>query len=242
MCKVESDMINAMNIYKRIGSILLILWGITALTTEAGNLYRYRNQEGNLVIDYAVPPRYVAGGYEILSESGRVIEVVEPQQEREEWGIEQQNQAKQAAAHEQEGLMLLRTYNDVGELKSAKSRRLAQLNREIEIIQSNLDKNKITLATSRIQAANYQFGGRSVPKSLLKNLDGQIFQQQDAEQMLLVRQQEYQGTKDRYTRYLDHFRTLKGLASREKTPSLLQTTDPANAQLGGVESHSEQTD
>ena len=143
-------MINAMNIYKRIGSILLILWGITALTTEAGNLYRYRNQEGNLVIDYAVPPRYVAGGYEILSESGRVIEVVEPQQEREKWGVEQQNQAKQAAAHEQEGLMLLRTYNDVGELKSAKSRRLAQLNREIEIIQSNLDEKKITLAAYTI--------------------------------------------------------------------------------------------
>lgn len=235
-------MINATNIYKRIGSILLILWGITALIAEAGNLYRYRNQEGNLVIDYAVPPRYVADGYEVLSESGRVIEVVEPQQELEEWGEEQQHQAKQAVAYEQEGQMLLRTYNDVGELESAKSRRLAQLNREIEIIQSNLDKNKITLKASQTQAANYQFGGRAVPKSLLNNLDEQIFQQKDAEQMLLVRQQEYQGTEDRYMRYLDHFRTLRGLGPREKTPSLPQTTDPANAQSADAENHSGQTD
>lgn len=218
-------MIDAMKTSKRMISILFVLLGIVAMTAEAGNLYRYRNQQGNLVIDYAVPPKYVAGGYEILSESGRVLQVVEPQLDPEgspESEVKQQHKLEQAAEQQREDQMLLRTYNEVAELESAKDRRLAQLNREIEIIQSNLVKNAAALEVSRTKAANYQFGGRSVPKSLLKNMDEQIFERRNAEQMLLVRQQEYQGTEDRYLGYLTRFKALKGLnpsgiGSPEKT-------------------------
>lgn len=215
-------MIDAMNRYKRIGVILFVSLGIVATTTEADNLYRYRNLQGNLVIDHEIPPRYVAGGYEILSESGRVITVVEPQRDPTELDAEQQNKAEQAAEQLREDQMLLRTYNEVAELQSAKNRRLTQLKREFEIIQTNLAKNEANLEASRIKAANYQLGGRSVPKSLLNSIDEQIFQRRDAEQMLLLRQQEYQGTEDRYNGYLARFKVLKGfklpeIGSPEKT-------------------------
>ena len=209
-------MIDAMNRYKRIGVILFVSLGIVATTTEAGNLYRYRNLQGNLVIDHEIPPKYVAGGYEILSESGRVIQVVEPQQDLEEVDAkQQQDESEQVAEQLREDQMLLRTYNEVAELESAKDRRLTQLKREFEIIQSNLAKNEAALEVSRTKAANYQFGGRSVPKSLLNSMDEQIFQRRDAEQMLLLRQQEYQGTEDRYNGYLARFKTLKGFKPPE---------------------------
>lgn len=208
-------MIDAMNRYKRIGVILFVSLGIVATTTEADNLYRYRNLQGNLVIDHEIPPRYVAGGYEILSESGRVITVIEPQRDPTELDAEQENKAEQAAEQLREDQMLLRTYNEVAELESAKDRRLTQLKREFDIIQTNLAKNEATLQASRTKAANYQFGGRSVPKSLLSSIDEQIFQRRDAEQMLLLRQQEYQGTEDRYNGYLARFKTLKGFKPPE---------------------------
>jgi len=88
---------------------------------------------------------------------------------------------------------------------------LTQLDREIEIIRSNLEKNEKALDASRIKAANYQLGVRHVPKALLKNMDNQIDEQCGGENMLLVRQQEYQGTKDRYLGYLDCLKILKGL-------------------------------
>lgn len=226
-------MMGLMTSYKKIASIALILFPFVVMTAKADNLYRYRNTEGNLVIDYAVPPAYVANGYEILSESGRLLEVVEPYQASEEPEEVQQSRAKQAGLREQEDQMLLRTYSEVKELESAMERKLTQLDRETEIIQSNLKKNELALSASREQAANYQFGGRPIPKSLLKNMDEQIHEQRDGGQMLIVRQQEHRGTKDRYLGYLDRFKELKGIkkspATLEKTPSLLPTTDPASA-------------
>ena len=223
--------------HRCIATNLLVLLSVIAFVAEAANLYRYRNSEGNLVIDYTVPPEYVPGGYEVLSESGRVIEVVEPQKEPEELlpNEEQQRQDEQAAVQQQEDQMLLRTYSEVSELESAMERRLQQLDREIEIIRSNLSKNAAVFEASRDKAANYQFGGRAVPKTLLKNMNEQIHERQEAEKMLVVRQQEHQATKDRYMGYLNRFRLLKGLPpvqslAPEKSPSLPPTTDPASAQ------------
>ncbi|MDO7653703.1 MAG: hypothetical protein MUQ57_03280, partial [Porticoccus sp.] len=104
---------------------------------------------------------------------------------------------------------------------------------ETEIIRSNLEKNELALSASREAAANHQFGGRRIPKSLLKSMDEQIQERQGGTQMLMVRQQEHQGTKDRYLGYLDRFKELKGLkkspVTPEKTPSLPPTIDPASA-------------
>ena len=44
--------------------------------SQARELYRYTNDQGNMVVDYQVPPQYVPNGYEILNEKGMVIEVV----------------------------------------------------------------------------------------------------------------------------------------------------------------------
>lgn len=226
-------MIDIMNSYQKVASIILILFAFVVMTAEADNLYRYRNTEGNLVIDYAVPPAYVANGYEILSDSGRLLEVVEPQQVSEEPKEVQQKKAAQAAEQLREDEMLLRTYSESAELESAMERKLTQLDREIDIIRSNMEKNELALNTSREQAANYQFGGRSIPKPLLKNMNEQIHERRDGGQMLVVRQQEHQGTKDRYLGYLDRFKELKGIkkspATPEKTRSLPPTTDPASA-------------
>jgi len=162
-------MMGVMNYFQKAISIALILFAFVAMTVEAENLYRYRNTEGNLVIDYAVPPAYVANGYEILSESGRMLEVVEPQQVSDEPEEVQRSRSEQARLQALEDQMLLRTYSEVTELESAMERKLTQLDREIDIIRSNMEKNELALSASREQAANYQFGGRRVPKSLINN-------------------------------------------------------------------------
>lgn len=226
-------MMGVMNYFQKKTSIALILFAFVAMTVEADNLYRYRNTEGNLVIDYAVPPAYVANGYEILSESGRLLEVVEPQQVSDEPEEVQRSRSEQARLQALEDQMLLRTYSEVAELESAMERKLTQLDREIDIIRSNMEKNELALSASREQAANYQFGGRRVPKSLINNMDEQMDERRDGGQMLIVRQQEHQGAKDRYLGYLDRFKELKGIkkspVTPEKTPSLLPTIDPASA-------------
>ena len=54
---------------------VLILMSASA-STLAGNLYRYENDQGIMVINDTVPPEFVHKGYDVLNSSGRVIERV----------------------------------------------------------------------------------------------------------------------------------------------------------------------
>src|SRR5690606_17058668 len=48
----------------------------TVTATAAPIPYRYRDSKGTVVIGASVPPEYVKYGYEVLSATGRVVEVV----------------------------------------------------------------------------------------------------------------------------------------------------------------------
>lgn len=187
-------------ISKPIGTVVGILLCLAAMVAEAGNLYRYRNSEGNLVIDHQVPPEYIAKGYEVITSTGRVEQVVPPQSEG---GAEDGEQvpAETVAEQLEEDQMLLRSYSTLAELNAAGDRRLEQLEREIEIIESNVSKNQRQLKTFRERAALNQFNGEKVPDTLLKAMEDVLVAQRDAEQMLALRRTGYHDMTLRYQRY-----------------------------------------
>lgn len=206
---------NARTIYKSIGAMAGLLLCLAPMLTEAGNLYRYRNSEGNLVIDHQVPPQYIPKGYEIITESGRVEEVVPPQVEKTESAEQSAVSTAEVARQLEEDQMLLRSYSSLNELQGAGVRRLEQLAREIDIIESNMAKNQRQLQQFRERAAQYQFNGETLPDSLLKNIDGVLLAQRDAEQMMELRRAEYRGMELRYQRYADRFTELTAKRASE---------------------------
>jgi hypothetical protein len=208
----------------------------SALSVADENLYRYRNHSGELVIDHRIPPEFVAGGYEVLSRSGRVIEVIPPHKVLSE--DEQQTamlSTEEAEEQKKEDALLLRSYSTLEELQDARDRRLELLDRELLIVESNLDKSREQLADSQVRAANHQRSGRVVPKVLLDNISDLTEQIRDAEQMTAARAEERQQVSDKYSRYIERFRQLKGLSddsSGEKSRPSKLAIDPASAQLG----------
>ena len=194
------------------------------MLAEAGNLFRYHNSEGNLVIDHQVPPEYVAKGYEVLSSTGRVVKTVPPHQP-----VEEEERAVAGAASRADQLkedqFLLRSYSDVVEVEAAGERRLAQLAREIEIIESNRAKNEEQLEKAKTRAARYQLAGKKLPQDLLERMDEIARLTGDTQHMLLLRKQEYEVVAARYERYKNRFKAL----NPEKTPSQPPTTAPASS-------------
>ena len=61
---------------KKRGWLLLVLWPLGFAKAE--NLYRYKNAEGVMVLDYAIPPELAPKGYTILSKTGTVLKVQTP--------------------------------------------------------------------------------------------------------------------------------------------------------------------
>jgi hypothetical protein len=222
------SVIEVMNKYKRVGCIALALLSMATMVAEAGSLYRYRNKEGNLVVDYTIPPEYVAGGYEVISKSGRVEQVVLPHRDPDASEGEEHIESSEAVAGQlEENQMLLHSYSEVSEIEAARERRVAQLDREVEITQSNLLKNRDMQKNARVKAANYQLSGKSVPKPLLKYMDNLALQDRVAVQVLELRKKESETVSNRYKHYRLRFMVLKGIEPLEKSPTSLPTTVPA---------------
>ena len=198
------------------------------------NLYRYKDKSGDVVIDDDVPPEFVAGGYEVLSRTGRVVEVVAAAEVKKKVDPQQAGETEDdKAAQRKEDAMLLRSFSELADLEAARDRRLRLLDRDISIVDSNLLKSRELLKISRAKAANYQRGGKVVPEMLLKNISKLAEQVQDAEQMKSVRNEERRVVGEKYQRYIERFIVLKGLekgSDRERNHPSKLAIDPASSQ------------
>ena len=119
--------------------LTLLLWTSNTLSAE---LYRYQNDAGVTVVDWAMPAAYVSNGYEILNESGQVVSVVPPAKTATE--LEQDAAAARSraadtaaeAAQLERDTFLLRRYSAVQDIEAARDRSLRELDIRIAILSS----------------------------------------------------------------------------------------------------------
>ncbi|WP_299585170.1 hypothetical protein [uncultured Microbulbifer sp.] len=156
----------------RIAPIARLLFTVTLLLSTLANaagsgqvLYRYTDEQGITVLNEAIPPGYVARGYEILNFSGRVIEVVPPQLSPEEYEAQRQQQAREEADRK-----LLKRYNSLADIESARKRKLAIVEQDMAIMHSNITSLSRQVAQEEAQAARTQRGGREVAPELLQRI------------------------------------------------------------------------
>ncbi len=187
---------------------------LSTVDAAADELYRYRNAEGVLVIDYAVPPEFVAGGYEVLNSSGQVIEVVDAQKSSEEMAVEDQAPTispEELEAQARLDRFLTTSYSTPEEITAARERKLKQLAREIEIVETNLGDTSRQRARELERAANLQRAGQAIPPSVTATLSKMDEQIDQGQQLLAQRRREYADTEALYDSYDRRFRELKGL-------------------------------
>ncbi|GLX15700.1 MULTISPECIES: DUF4124 domain-containing protein [Pseudomonas] len=143
--------------------LLLPLWA------NAAEMYRYTNAQGITVIDrQGVPSEFIAKGYEVLNEQGRVIRVVPPAPTAEEMQkiLADRERAKSDA-------QLLRLYSSLEDVDRAQARKLAELDGLIGVAKGNLQSVRQQQANLQKQAADQERTGREVPKQLLDQISSQ---------------------------------------------------------------------
>lgn len=156
------------------GVILMLLSGLT-LSVMANQFYRYKNENGVLVLTQTLPAQYVDKGYDILNLKGRVIKTVPPALTPEEIAardaaIEQERLAqiekqKQDAIDEE----LKQLYSQPNDAVRVLSRRIADIESVIEIKRSKIQNIENLIMDEESYAAERQRKGLSVgEESLLK--------------------------------------------------------------------------
>lgn len=187
------------------GALLLAALLAVPAASAGDKFYRYRNQSGQTVIDFTVPPEFADKGYEVLSPGGRVIERVPPRQE-----VEDAASPEEVAARQREDEFLLRSYSTTAEIERTRDRRLQLVRQEIQILENNIEEYRQRRETFLQRAANYQRSGQETPEVIKRVLEDLDAQEARAEKALAERQQEHDAIVERHERYARRLVELRG--------------------------------
>ena len=210
-----------------------------APAVQSRDLYRYYNDEGNMVVDYQVPAKYVGGGYEVLNELGVVIKVV-PREltEEEKQAVDVQQTLEQQAFVEQERLRkwdesLLIRYSAIADIEDARERALSELRIRVSILKSNKRSLKHQVENYQAQAADLERSGQQVDVARLRvieDLQGEIniTDRAIADRQLEIEQVSaaYQLDIERFGMLLEVVELRRTLVAQEREAVKNQSADP----------------
>jgi hypothetical protein len=151
----------------RMGSWPWLLLGLLATMPVQAELYRYVNRQGVVVLDrQGVPPEYVANGYEVLNDQGRLIRVVPraPTADELRQRAEAERQAKADA-------LLRQRYASLADFEQTRAQRLRDLDGFVAVGRANLQGVEAQLHRLERQAAERQRAGQALPPLLLRQIE-----------------------------------------------------------------------
>ncbi len=178
-------------------SLICPLLAAAAPAVEQKVIYRYKNDKGITVLDSAIPPEYVSGGYEVMSLGGKVLKVVPPAltgEEAERARIMRLAREERAKAD----LELRRSYSNVKDIDAAKLRNLASIKGNLDILEANLASARNRLQDSQSKAAAMERGGRALTPDILSNIANLEQEQINIQEQIKQRKLEYQQVSDKF--------------------------------------------
>ncbi len=192
------------------------------LPSNAAELYRYVNSEGNTVIDYQVPPEYVPNGYEVINEDGVVLRIV-PRvlsgAEKEAWSDEQKRAEAERAEVERlrkwDESLLLR-YSSVEDIEDARDRALRELQIRLSILRGNRRSLRAQVESYQAQAADQERMGREASVELEQAIEELQRQIESGDRSIVDREQEIEDVAAAYQRDIERFEQLQEIVEMRR--------------------------
>lgn len=192
----------------------LLLLVITPELSAAGQLYRYHNEKGVLVINDKMPPEYVPNGYDVITPEGDLIKKIPRQLSEEELLQRNTDESRKRFREEEERRLqawdesLMLRYSSIEDIDAAELRTIRDVQIRISILKSNLSTIKSQIEQEQKKAADIERRGSDVPEPLLKKIDILRLEIEDTEQSISVRREEIKSIKSSYQRDKERFETL----------------------------------
>jgi chromosome segregation ATPase len=202
----------------------LILAALLATTLAAGalaqdktpKLYKWVDKQGVVHYGSSVPPEYANQQLDVLNSQGVTIKTLNAPKTPAEIAKEQQTQAAVAEKTQQDeqqqanDQMLRDTYTSVLDIQRDRDSRLAAMDSQIKLTNNAISGLQKTLADYQARATELTQAHKPVPANLKNSMDS-VQQQLEADQQLLLQQQQSeQATRERYEAYITRFKQLQG--------------------------------
>ena len=204
-------------------SFSLALLLVFATAVEARQMYRYRNAEGVLVVDYQVPVEYAGAGYEVLNDEGIVIKVVPRELTEEERKAEDAEKKRQAAARAEEERLrqwdetLLLRYSSIEDIEAARDRALHDLQIRLSILKGNRRSLKQKVENYQAEAADMERRGIEVGMERLGAIESLQREIATTERSIADREADIEELAATYQLDIERFEMLQEVVELRRT-------------------------
>lgn len=183
-------------------------------TQVAANMYRYTDENGQIVISSTIPQEATKRGYDILSNNGRVIETIPPAPTEEEIAAreaEKQRQ-KELAEQREKDRALLKRFSHPDQAVKAMHRKIRELEGLIQLKRGNISVLSSQLDSEQSRAANMERAGREIPEATLEKIRRLESQIRDIEREITSQTQEIEELRKAFEADIERLEEVTGEA------------------------------
>lgn len=180
----------------------------------AANMYRYTDENGQIVISSTIPQEATKRGYDILSNNGRVIETIPPAPTEEEIAAreaEKQRQ-KELAEQREKDRALLKRFSHPDQAVKAMHRKIRELEGLIQLKRGNISVISSQLDSEQSRAANMERAGREIPEATLEKIRRLESQIRDVEREITSQTQEIEELRKAFEADIERLEEVTGEA------------------------------
>ena len=202
----------------KVGFAMLVTLSVGVPAANAGEWYRYQDDDGVLVMSHVVPAEYAVRGYTVVDDNGRVLRVVPRQLSPEELVVREKElaqqaevEAKQLAAlqHDRE---LMQLYAAPEEVEYARDRKLESIDEAINTLMGDLQQLRNKKRGYETQAADKERSQLPVSKEIMMNIETVEHRIAETQREVEARQAQRAEILDAFARDLDRVYELYGIA------------------------------
>lgn len=196
-----------------------LVFGMALTATAAEhNRYKWKDAQGNLHFDDALPTEALQFGYDEVNSLGIVVKHVNRVKTAEEMKADQEAATSQAAKNRlaeeqaQRDQQLLAAYPDERDLVSAQQAQMDVIEQNIHTTQLSLDNQEKSLAELLTHAATLERGGKPVPAYQQQQIDALRRNIEKQKAYIVARQQEKPKLTQKFAEDLARYRELRAKA------------------------------
>jgi hypothetical protein len=203
---------------KTTATIAVCLLGLSfAARADSGahNRYKWRDAQGNLHFDDALPVEAMQFGYDVVNGSGIVVKHVPRTRTAEELKADDEAAAKKAAekhaADEQAkaDAQILAAYPTENELLGSQQAQVSMLDQNIHATEVSLQSQEKSLTEMLSHAADLDRTGKPVPPALQSQIDTLRRNVEQQKNYITTKQKEKEQASKRFELELAHYRELR---------------------------------
>lgn len=193
--------------FSLIASALLL-----AATAAEARMYRYTDENGQIVISNTIPQEASRRGYDILNAKGRVIDSVDPAPTAEEIAAREAREQREEAERIQreKDQALLKRFSHPDQAVRAMRRKIRELEGLNQLKRGNISVIVSQLDNEEGRAADMERAGRDIPESMLEKIRRLEAQIHDIEQEIASQKSEIQSLRDDFEADIKRLETLTG--------------------------------